>query len=341
VGGELTVHFLDVGQGDATLFIAPDATLLIDTGRHDRTDVVPYLRSLGVTSLDVVAITHGHADHIGQLDRVLDGFTVGEVWMSGTPHTTQTFDRAITALERSTAGYEEPRAGDTTTVGSLVVEILNPVGLSGDLDADTLAMRVTYGSVSFLFTGDMEAADESAMVARAGGSLPATVYQVGHHGSSTSTSATLLGAVQPRVAIYSASATNQYGHPHAEVIDRLNSAGVEVYGTAVHGTVTVTTDGSSYRVTAGQAASPIAPVAPAPAPPSAAPPAASGCQPGQVDINSAGFDALQRIIHIGPERAQQIPNLRPFRSVDAMDRISGIGPARLADIKAQGVACVP
>lgn len=345
VGAELNVYFLDVGQGDATLFVAPDATLLIDTGRHDRNDVVPHLRSLGVTSIDVVAITHAHADHIGQLDRVLGSFSVGEVWMSGTPHTTLTFDRAITALERSDANYEEPRAGDTTTVGSLVVEILNPVRLSGDIDADTLAMRVSYGSVSFLFTGDMEASHEAAMVARAGGSLPSTVYQVGHHGSGTSTSAALLAAVRPEVAIYSASATNQYGHPHAEVIHRLNSAGIDVYGTAIHGTVTVITDGSSYRIETGQAASPIAPVAPTPATPAPtsapAPPPASGCQPGQVDINSAGFEQLQLIIHIGPDRAQQILDLRPFSSVDAMDRISGIGPARLADIKAEGVACVP
>jgi competence protein ComEC len=346
VGAEVSVHFLEVGQGDATIFISPDATLLIDTGRHDRSDVVPHLRSLGVSTIDVVAITHAHADHIGQLDRVLDTFEVGEVWMSGTPHTTQTFDRAISALERSSAGYEEPRAGDTTTVGPLTIEILSPVQLSGDIDADMLAMRVSYGSVSFLFTGDLEASGESGIVGRAGGDLATTIYQVGHHGSSTSTSPGLLAAIRPDVAIYSASATNQYGHPHAETINRLASAGIEIYGTPEHGTITVTTDGSTYRVTTGQAASPIVPVAPAPPASSPATPApvapapASSCQPGQVDINSAGFDALQLIIHIGPDRAQQILNLRPFGSVDSMERISGIGPARLADIKAQGVACV-
>jgi len=341
VGAEVSVHFLDVGQGDATVFIGPDVTLLIDAGRHDRSDVVPQLRALGVSTIDVVAITHAHADHIGQLDSVLDSFAVREVWMSGTPHTTQTFDRAITALERSTASYDEPRAGDRTTVGSLAIEVLSPVQLTGDLDVDMLAMRVSYRSVSFLFTGDLEASGESGIIDRAGGSLATTVYQVGHHGSNTSTSPGFLAAVRPEVAIYSASATNQYGHPHAEVIQRLTSAGVEVYGTPTHGTVTVTTDGSTYRVTTGQAASPISPIAPAPAPAPTSPPAASGCQPGQVDINSAGFDALQLIIHIGPDRAQQMLDLRPFSSVDAMERISGIGPARLVDIKAEGVACVP
>lgn len=348
VGGEVAVHFLDVGQGNAALIVAPDATVLIDTGRHDRSDVVPMLRSLGVGAIDVVAITHGHADHIGQLDRVLGSFDVGEVWMSGTPHTTQTFDRAITAIENSTAAYEEPRAGDTTTVGSLIIEILNPVGLSGDIDADMLAMRVTYGSVSFLFTGDLQGSSEAGVVARYGAGLASTIYQVAHHGSNSSSSAALLAAVQPDVAVYSASATNQYGHPHAEVIQRLAAAGAEMYGTAVHGTVTVTTDGTTYAVSTRQVASPILPVAPAPVPATpaptpvpVAPPAASGCQSGQVDINSAGFEALQLIIHIGPVRAQEMLEIRPFSSVDAMERIDGIGPARLADIKAQGVACVP
>lgn len=346
--GEVAVHFLDVGQGNAALIVAPDATMLIDTGRHDRSDVVPMLRSFGVTAIDVVAITHGHADHIGQLDEVLASFEVGEVWMSGTPHTTQTFERAIAALESSTAGYEEPRAGDTTTLGSLTIDILNPVSLSGDIDADMLVMRVSHGAVSFLFTGDLQGSGEAGLVARHGGGLASTIYSVAHHGSNTSTSPALLAAVAPEVAVYSASATNQYGHPHAEVIDRLNAAGVDVYGTAVHGTVTITTDGVTYRVSTGAAASRITPVAPAPAPATpaaapvpAAPPPASGCQPGQVDINSAGFEELQLIIHIGPVRAEQMLAIRPFSSVDAMDRIDGIGPARLADIKEEGIACVP
>jgi competence protein ComEC len=363
VDGELEVRFLDVGQGDATLLVHPEAAVLIDTGRHQASDVVPAVRAAGVDTLDLVIVTHPHADHLGQFDQVLDQLTVHEVWWSGSTTTTQTFDRALAALERSEAAYEEPRAGDTALLGPLELEVVNPpagTGL-GDLHDANLAIRVTYGAVRLLFTGDAEAPTETRMVARSAATLDADILQLGHHGSSTSTTAGFLAAVDPAVAVYSASSTNPYGHPHAEVLDRLRAAGVDVYGTAVHGTVTVTTDGRTWSVatarqgtptpggssssgansssgSSGSSASSPRP-SPTPSPTASAAPASEACAPGQVDVNTASHDELQRIIHIGPDRAQQIPGLRPFGDVRQLDRISGIGPARLDDILAQGVAC--
>jgi competence protein ComEC len=244
----LAVHFLDVGQGDATLLLAPEAAMLVDTGRHDADDLVPHLRRLGVERLDVVAVTHPHADHLGQLDRVLDAFDVGEVWWSGTTHTTRTFERALAAVERSDAAYEEPRAYAETMVGPLVVQVLHPEELVDDPHGDSLVLRVRFGEISFLFTGDAEAAVEERMVQRFGDDLASTVYQVGHHGSSTSTSPAFLAAVSPTVAVYSAGVDNAYGHPHAEVVEELVAAGVDLYGTDVHGTVTVTSDGTAYEI---------------------------------------------------------------------------------------------
>jgi competence protein ComEC len=351
--GELEVHYLDVGQADATLLLHDEVAVLIDAGHWQSSDVVPLLRSRGVDALDLVVVTHPHADHIGQFDRVMDAFPVDEVWWSGSVTTSQTFERAVTALERSDAAYEEPRVGDRTTVGPLTIDVVNPpsgVGLS-DLHDAGLGLRVTFGDVRFLFTGDAEAATEARMTSTSAATIAAEVLQLGHHGSRTSTTAPFLSAVDPAVAIYSAGAGNQYGHPHGSVIDRLLAADIEVYGTDVHGSIVVTTDGASWSVAteaAGQVmAAPPGSTSTAPprptstAPPDPGPSAPSGaCTGDQVDINTAGADELQRIHQIGPERAEQILQLRPFPNVRAMDRISGIGPARLDEILAQGVACV-
>lgn len=337
------MHFLDVGQGDATVVVAPDATMLIDAGRQDGGDVVAYLQDLGVSRIDVVAITHPHADHIGQLDDVLAAVDVDEVWMSGTISTSETFDEALSAIEASDAAYEEPRAGDDTAVGSLMVDVVHPVELTGEAHPDSLSMRVSYGSVSFLFTGDAEAHTEAEMVAREPGVLAATVYQVGHHGSSTSTSPTFLAAVDPEVAVYSAGAGNSYGHPDADVLARLAGAGVAVYGTDAHGSVTVTSDGFSYTVVptrAGPAEPPGPPASPALPTAGVVDPVASGsCQAGQIDVNTATAQELERIVEIGPQRASHMVVLRPFDGLADTVRVDGIGPATVRAITEEGLAC--
>lgn len=250
VADGLEVRFLDAGQGDATLLATPEATVLVDTGRHDREDVVGHLRAAGVEHLDVVVVTHPHADHLGQFDAVLEAFAVAEVWWSGATHTTRTFDRAIDAIEASDAAYGEPRAGDTTTVGDLRFEFVNPPEDADfdDLHDASLAFRVTYGEVALVFTGDAEGPTEARMVDRHGDRLAADIYQVGHHGSRTSTTQAFLDAVDPAVAVHSAGDGNQYGHPHDEPLRRLEAAGVEVYGTAAHGTIILTSDGATFAV---------------------------------------------------------------------------------------------
>jgi beta-lactamase superfamily II metal-dependent hydrolase len=248
--GLLEVHFLDVGQGDATLLIHPDVTVLIDTGRFDRRDVAPLLRARGVTRIDLLVVTHPHADHIGQFDRVMSAFDVTEVWWSGSSSTSATFGRALAALEASDARYEEPRAGATTRVGPLTIDVLAPGSGDSltDLNNASIALRITYGSFALVTTGDAEAPSEARMLARVADRLPAQVLRLGHHGSSTSTTAAFLAAVAPQVAIYSAGAGNQYGHPHTETVERVAGAGIPLYGTAVHGTVTLISDGVTFEI---------------------------------------------------------------------------------------------
>ncbi len=249
-GAELVVRILDVGQGDAMLLTHPDLTMLIDTGRFDRSDVVPLLRRFGVDTIDLLVVTHPHADHIGQFDRVMAAFTVEEVWWSGSLATTRTFERALAALEASDARYEEPRGGQTTTVGPLHIEILHPGAGDSlrDLNDASISLRITYGEFRIVTTGDAERAAEARMVARWPDRLAADVLRLGHHGSSTSTSAAFLDAVAPSVAIYSAGAGNRYGHPHAEVVDLVAGRGIMLFGTATGGTITIVTDGTTFDV---------------------------------------------------------------------------------------------
>ena len=252
--GTLAVHVLDVGQGSALLLTHPDATVLVDTGRHDRDDVVPALRSLGITALDLVVVTHPHADHVGQFDVVLGAFPVAEVWWNGSTSTSATFERAVDALLASDAVYEEPRAPATVTLGPLELDVLGPwPGADlGELNDASLALRIRYGAFAVVVTGDAEAAGERRMVAGGADRLRADVLVVGHHGSRTSSTAAFLDAVDPRVAVWSAGASNSYGHPHAEVLAALGARGATVLGTAVDGTVTIVTDGTTYEVRSGR-----------------------------------------------------------------------------------------
>lgn len=319
--GLLYAYFFDVGQGDATLLRGPDFTILVDAGRHARSDVVPHLISAGVEQIDLLVGTHPHADHIGQFPEVLRSFPVTEVWMSGDEHTSRTFERAVDAILASGAGYHEPRVGEVIRVGSARVEVLNPAEVNGDFHDGCVAMRVVYGDMAFMLMGDVEVPGERRMLA-AGLPLTAQVLKLGHHGSSTSTSRELLSEVRPEIAIYSAGEGNSYGHPHDEVIRRVRSAGVPVYGTDQDGTILVITDGTHFEVETRHD------------------PRTSqwSAGPGGISLNSAPKELLVRIAHISPERAERLIEIRPIRSLEELTQIEGIGPARLEDIKRQGVA---
>lgn len=329
----LTAYFLDVGQGDATLLVGPDVTILIDAGRHDRADVVPHLETLGVVAIDLFILTHPHADHVGQCAAVVRRFPVREAWLAGNEYTTLSYERCLDALLETGAGYHEPRAGEVFELGAVRLEVLHPEQLTGDLNNDSIAVRVAYGDVVLLFTGDAEAEAEQAMLDR-GLPIRAHILHMGHHGSRTSSTAAFLAAVMPEVAIYSAGRGNSYGHPHAEALQRVASTGAAVYGTDDHGTIRVTTDGRTYEVVPERGAPLSGPRGQRPDPV-----AAGLCGPGQIDINTAPAQELTRLVHIGPVLAERIVALRPFASVADLLRVPGIGSARLADIEAQGLAC--
>lgn len=327
-GVPLTVHFFDVDQGDATLLLGPDFTILIDAGRHDRSEVVQLLRSAGVEALDLFVLTHPHSDHIGQCDHVLTTFPVREVWMSGDVHTSRTFERCVDAILASDAYYHEPRAGETFDFGSAHVEVVHPAQVTGDFNNGSIALRIRFGDLVFLFTGDAEAQAEREMLAR-GHDLTATILHLGHHASRTSSTLEFLRSVKPEVAIYSAGVDNSYGHPHVEVVQRVAALNIPLYGTDVHGTVTIRTDGKGYTIETARTGDGMP----------AAQAVYEGCKPGQININTASANDLTKIVNVGAVVAQRIIEGRPYNSLDDLLRVSGIGDARLTQIRTQGLAC--
>jgi competence protein ComEC len=327
VEDKLQVMFCDVGQGDVTLLHEPGCTVLIDAGRHDQNDVVPLLKKTGISKIDYLIATHPHADHIGQFPKVLQTFEVGEVWMSGWEHTTRTFERTLDAILATEADYHEPRTGENVRCGSLVLEILNPSAPVKDMH-DGIALRVIHGTVRFLFTGDAEAHHEQDMLKR-GHELAADILQLGHHGSRTSTSPRFLDAVNPELAIFSADPNSRYGHPHREIIGRLQARDIAVYGTSESGTITVISDGNGYEV----ASSRLHTSSWEWTPPDRTP---KTC----IDLNRADAESLQTLIHIGEKRAEAIIAGRPWNHVRELTAIHGIGGGRLQEILDQNWACV-
>jgi len=252
VDGEMLVHFIDVGQGDAVLIQTAQGNMLIDGGdNHMGERVVSYLRAQGVTRLDYVVATHPHADHIGGLIAVLNSIPVNQIIMPNVVHTTLTFERFIDAIEDNNIPVREPAVGSTITLGDAEFTIIAPnLGSSGvrGLNDYSVSLRLEFGRTSFIFTGDAEVRSETEML-EARHNLRADVLHVGHHGSTTSTTQPFLDAVRPRIAVINVGADNSYGHPHGAVVRRLESARIRIYRTDHHGNIIIQSDGNNLTVT--------------------------------------------------------------------------------------------
>ncbi len=255
--GTLEVYFFDVGQGDSELIRLPGGeNILIDAGTSSTEDeLVGELRSLGAETLDLVVATHPHADHIGGMAAVIDAFDVRQVVMpriseSDTP-TTKTYENLLQSIADKGLTITPAEPGDELlSSGGAVLTVLAPNGEDyGDLNNYSVVLRLTYGEDSFLFTGDAEEASEEEMLSL-DWPLTATVLKCGHHGSETSTSPSFLDAVSPQYAVISCGVDNDYGHPDAVTLEKLEAAGAEVFRTDLQGTILASTDGSGVTMTA-------------------------------------------------------------------------------------------
>jgi beta-lactamase superfamily II metal-dependent hydrolase len=249
--GKLSVYFLDVGQGDSTLFVVDGKTILIDAGETDMGDrVVSDIKKLGITRIDLLVATHPHADHIGGMQKVIAAFPVGQVLDAGVPSTSPVYEHFLETVDQKKIPYRVAEQGQNIDVDpALRVFVLSPPAhlIGDDPNINSLVLRISYGTIDFLMTGDLGGEGGDALI-MSEYPLDAEILKVGHHGSSSSTSPAFLARVRPEMGVIFLGKDNPFGHPHQETLNLLNKSGVTVYRTDRDGTVVVRTDGMSYSV---------------------------------------------------------------------------------------------
>ena len=248
--GYLVLHMIDVGQGDCFLLTTPlGQNILIDAGDPAQSDrIAGYLNRHRIKGIDHLIVSHPHGDHIGGMPELLDRFPIQQIYVPAVIHHTSLYEALLTktdyhqiplyALANLTTIWEEP---------DIKIQILTTGKDYGEhLNNWSLVVRVIHGAQSFLFTGDMEMTAEADLLAAFPSALlKSTVLKAGHHGSNTSTSENFLAAVSPQVVLISCGKDNFHGHPHQDVLDRLEKKSIWVYRTDLQGTVVLYSDGLS------------------------------------------------------------------------------------------------
>lgn len=242
--GILEVHFIDVGQGDATLIKCGTHAMLIDAGDNSKgTAVQYYLKEQGITSLDYLVGTHPDADHIGGLDVIITKFDCGMIMMPEIEREITTYRDVTDAMKYK--GYQNtpPVVGTEYSLGEAIFTIVAPVTYDREeYNNSSIGILLEHGDNSFLFVGDAQKEAEEAMLGT-GINLQADVLKAGHHGSSDSGSEAFLNAVKPQYAVISCGQDNDYGHPHRATLKAFRSRGVLIYRTDEQGSIVVTSDG--------------------------------------------------------------------------------------------------
>lgn len=236
--------------------------MLIDTGDVDsRADLVKQLKERKVKDLDIVVITHPHGDHMGGMAELFKDFKIKQIYDNGQSANTAMYRNYLKNIKAKNIAYKVLKKGDTFTLGDDVkFAVLSPdkpftkentqgVSESGLTNNNSIVCKMTYGQFAMMFTGDAQKeAEDQILKTYKPADLKSDVLKVGHHGSKTSSSDAFVKAIAPKAVTISCAAGNQYKFPHEPTLKTLQKYNVEVYRTDRNGTITITTDGSSYSI---------------------------------------------------------------------------------------------
>lgn len=239
VNNSLQIIFLDVGQGDAVYLRSPEGqTVLIDGGRPARL-VADYLDELGVTQLDLVIASHADADHIGGLVEVMTRLRPRFFMDNGVPHTTQTYQRLLEAVDASGSQYLEA-SERRLELGPLTLQILPPPRFNDDQNDNSVGVVLSYGEFRAAFLGDATLRTQRHWLSRYQAHLAdLDLYKAAHHGARTGDTPEIMAALRPAMVAISVGEGNTYGHPTRQALESYASVGARIYRTDQQGHLSI------------------------------------------------------------------------------------------------------
>ena len=239
IDGHAAVRFVDVGQGDCTLVVHGGHAVLIDAGSAWCDDATAeYIRTYA-PSVDAFFVTHPHEDHMGGAEAVLRACRVDALYLPDAVSHETFYDRTLETAGRRRTEVVRVTEGGEYLFGDIRVELFDTLDYPyEDMNDASLLLRVSVDGLSVFVGGDAERGLEGYAVSR-GFDLGAQIYQVNHHGSSSSTTEAFLDRISPSAAVISCGRNNPFGHPAQTVLDRLEDRGIEVRRTDKEGTVVI------------------------------------------------------------------------------------------------------
>jgi competence protein ComEC len=263
-----TIHFFNVGKADSALIKFENHVILIDAAdKNSSCKIKDKLNNLGVKAIDLAIITHPHSDHYGQMEEIVENFTIKRLITAKSRIGKKEiqYKRLLYKLKKKKIKLEFAKAGDNFKIGSTSIQVLGPVKEYKKINNNSLVIKILYKDSSFLFTGDAEKQAEEDIInlftgdaekqaekdiIKLGWDLKSDLIKIGHHGSSTSTSWKFLAAVCPKIAVISAG--NRFGlpftYPSEEILSRLEKAKIKTYVTENLGDIVVHSDGKKIKL---------------------------------------------------------------------------------------------